>query len=386
MCGQTLVRNGKTSAGKQRYRCLNCGSSRSGERPDVSRRAELEAFLGWLMGTTGQAAAASFDTARSFRRRTAWCWNIVPRIPATGEVHDQIQVDGIYVGSWCCLIAVAGEHVLGWQWCDTEKKTAWAALLQRFPAPRVVITDGGSGIAAALSECWSETAVQRCLVHVQRNVRTYLTSRPRTEAGRALLRLGRALTRINAPAEAAAWLAGLNAWHQEHGALVKARTYRAATAVAPGWVRSNQAWWYTHDRLRKAYRLLERLGQAGTLFTYLSREYNGPDIASTTNRIEGGTNAQLRLILRTHRGMGEEHQKRAIEWYLYLHSEQPRPPATLIETSHYRPAKRTTQTLQEQEPGPELYSTGSAQTKASGTAPAGQDAPNTPGIYTRFVL
>ncbi|MHC8608423.1 IS1249 family transposase [Paenarthrobacter ureafaciens] len=358
MCGQTLVRNGKTSAGKQRYRCLNCGSSRSGERPDVSRRAELEAFLGWLMGTTGQAAAASFGTARSFRRRTAWCWNIVPRIPATGEVHDQIQVDGIYVGSWCCLIAVAGEHVLGWQWCDTEKKTAWAALLQRFPAPRVVITDGGSGIAAALSECWSETAVQRCLVHVQRNVRTYLTSRPRTEAGRALLRLGRALTRINAPAEAAAWLAGLNAWHQEHGALVKARTYRAATAVAPGWVRSNQAWWYTHDRLRKAYRLLERLGQAGTLFTYLSREYNGLDIASTTNRIEGGTNAQLRLILRTHRGMGEEHQKRAIEWYLYLHSEQPRPPATLIETSHYRPAKRTTQTLQEQEPGPELYSTG----------------------------
>lgn len=141
-------------------------------------------------------------------------------------------------------------------------------------------------------------------------------------------------------------------------ALVKARTYRAATAVAPGWVRSNQAWWYTHDRLRKAYRLLERLGQAGTLFTYLSREYNGLDIASTTNRIEGGTNAQLRLILRTHRGMGEEHQKRAIEWYLYLHSEQPRPPATLIETSHYRPAKRTTQTLQEQEPGPELYSTG----------------------------
>ncbi|MBT2551889.1 transposase [Arthrobacter sp. ISL-5] len=139
----------------------------------------------------------------------------------TGEIHDQIQVDGIYVGSWCCLIAVAGDYVLGWQWCDTEKKAAWAALLERFPAPRVVITDGGSGIAAALSECWSETAVQRCLVHVQRNVRTYLTSRPRTDAGKALLRLGRALTRIKAPAEAAAWLAGLNDWHQQHGHLVK---------------------------------------------------------------------------------------------------------------------------------------------------------------------
>jgi hypothetical protein len=120
-------------------------------------------------------------------------------------------------------------------------------------------------LAAALSECWSETAAQRCLVHLQRNARIYLTGRPRTEAGKALLRLGRALTRIHAPAEAAAWLAGLHDRHQQHGDLVKARTYRSTTATVPGWVRANQSWWYTHDRLRKAYRLLERLGQAGTL-------------------------------------------------------------------------------------------------------------------------
>ncbi len=58
-------------------------------------------------------------------------------------------------------------------------------------------------------------------------------------------------------------------------------------------MRANQTWWFTHDRLRKAYRLLERLSQAGTLFTYLRTEFTGLDIAATTNRIEGGTNAQL---------------------------------------------------------------------------------------------
>ena len=47
------------------------------------------------------------------------------------------------MGSWCCLIAVAGDHVLGWQRCDTEKKAAWAALLARFPAPTVVISING---------------------------------------------------------------------------------------------------------------------------------------------------------------------------------------------------------------------------------------------------
>ena len=323
----------------------------------MSRRAELDAFLGWLLGTGSQADIASFGTARSFRRRTAWCWNIAPEIPSTGEIHDQVQIDGIYVGSWCCLIAVAGEHVIGWQWCDTEKKAAWAALLGRFPAPRVVITDGGSGIAAALSGCWSDTAVQRCLVHVQRNVRTYLTTRPRTEAGRALLRLGRALTRISTPAQAAAWLGHLNDWHQTHGDLVRARTYRGADTMAPAWVRANQSWWFTHDRLRKAYRLLERLSQAGTLFTYLRTEFTGLDIAATTNRIEGGTNAQLRLILRAHRGMTEEHQKRAIEWYLYLHSENPAPPTGLIRPEHHTPPREPAQTDVEHPHGPAEYGT-----------------------------
>lgn len=321
----------------------------------MSRRAELGAFLGWLLGTGGQALVDSFGTARSFRRRTAWCWNIAPAIPATGEIHDQVQIDGIYVGSWCCLIAIAGEHVIGWQWCDTEKKAAWAALLGRFPAPRVVITDGGSGIAAALSDCWSDTAIQRCLVHVQRNVRTYLTSRPRTEAGKALLRLGRALTRISTPAQAAAWLGHLNDWYQNHGQLVRARTYRTAASPAPAWVRANQAWWFTHDRLRKAYRLLERLSQAGSLFTYLRTEFTGLDIAATTNRIEGGTNAQLRLILRAHRGMSEEHQKRAIEWYFYLHSETPDQPAQLIRPEQYTPTRPAAQTAVEQPHGPEEY-------------------------------
>ncbi|MGO4585202.1 hypothetical protein AB4Z38_15165 [Arthrobacter sp. 2RAF6] len=67
--------------------------SRSGERQDVSRRSGLELFLGWLMGTFVQPSPTSFGAARSLRRPTPWCWNVAPRIPVTGEVHDQIRVD-----------------------------------------------------------------------------------------------------------------------------------------------------------------------------------------------------------------------------------------------------------------------------------------------------
>lgn len=156
------------------------------------------------MGKDSQAGHVREGTDRSFRRRTAWCWNIAPQIPVTGEIPDPVQLHGIYVGSGCCLIAFSGDYVLAWQWCDTEKKAAWAALLARFPAPRVEITDRGAGIAVALSECWSETAAQRCLVRAQRSVCMYLTGRPRTEAGKALPPLSWALTRITTSAEAAA--------------------------------------------------------------------------------------------------------------------------------------------------------------------------------------
>lgn len=72
-------------------------------------------------------------------------------IEPTGEIFDEIQLDGIYLQNGpCCLIAYANGHVVDSQWCTTENSTAWSVLLQRMPAPAVVIINGGSGLAKAL--------------------------------------------------------------------------------------------------------------------------------------------------------------------------------------------------------------------------------------------
>ena len=94
---------------------------------------ELDGVSGWLMGKDSQAEYVREGSDLSFRRRTGWCWNIAPQIPVTGEIHDQAQVDGIYVGSLVLPDRGLRKHVLGWQWCDTEKKAAWAALLAAVP-------------------------------------------------------------------------------------------------------------------------------------------------------------------------------------------------------------------------------------------------------------
>ena len=107
VCATKLVKNGKTSAGRTRWRCKACGSSETVSRPDVGRRADLHAFLAWLLGRASQSDFGITD--RGFRKKTAWCWAIeIPQPERTGEVHRQVIVDGTYFNGWCVLIAHKG--------------------------------------------------------------------------------------------------------------------------------------------------------------------------------------------------------------------------------------------------------------------------------------
>jgi hypothetical protein len=167
--------------------------------------------------------------------------------------------------------------------------------------------------------------------------------------------LARPLTAITTTKAATAWLSNLNDWHQVHGHLVRQRTYRNQVSKVPDWVRPGQKWWYTHDRLRKAYRLLEHLARDEQLFVYLEPAHEDLKVESTTNRIEGAVNAQLPRVLRDHPGMTSAHARRALEWWLYLHSEHPKPPSTLIRPEHYTPAPPKPPTPEPD--GPALYDT-----------------------------
>lgn len=208
-----MKKNGTTSKGTQRWRCKHCNASTTFKREDTTARNQLTSFITWLMGKLSQAEHATTN-ARTFRRHTAWCWNVHPYLNQTGEIFDEIQVDGIYIRKgWCLLIAIANGKVIGWQWCDNEKAAAWTELLKHFPAPKVVITDGGSGLMKALKGLWPEVKVQRCLVHIQRNVRTYLTLNPRLAAGKSLRRLSLKLTKIRTQEAARHWIAAFADWY-----------------------------------------------------------------------------------------------------------------------------------------------------------------------------
>jgi len=92
------------------------------------------------------------------------------------------------------------------------------------------------------------------------------------------------------------------------------------------------------------------------LFTYLDPDLQALHISSTTNRIEGGTNHPIKDLLRRHRGMTSEHQRRAVEWWCFRKSPDPRIPRDLIKTENYAPAPATPRQTTEPD-GPATYDT-----------------------------
>ena len=250
-----MKRNGRTKAGAQRWRCRSCGASIT-HRIDSSAK-HLKAFLKWLLGklSISEAATCSKDT---FRRRAERFWKMWPLSEYTGEVHDVVFVDGIYVTKkLVVLIACSKDHVLAWHLAESECFAAWAALMLKVPAPMMVVTDGGSGFRKAARVIWPTTRIQRCLVHVSRQIKRKTTLNPQLDAGKELLRLARSLTKVNDADKAAAWLAGYASWCSKWERFLREFTLKDGKKL------------YTHERLRSARHSLNRLVKDETLFTFV---------------------------------------------------------------------------------------------------------------------
>ena len=102
------------------------------------------------------------------------------------RVYDQIFIDGTYTDAGCLLVAASRDHVIAWHWATRESAHAYTQLLGGIAEPLCVVLDGGQGAYSAIKACWPNTRIQRCLVHAQRVIRRYTTSRPRTDAGKTI--------------------------------------------------------------------------------------------------------------------------------------------------------------------------------------------------------
>ena len=147
--------------------------------------------------------------------------------------------------------------------------------------------------------------VQRCVVHIQRMSRIWLTQEPKSIAGKQLLALTQQIHKIETEQQRQAWLRSLYDWDFEHQDFIKELSINPNTGQV----------WYKHKMLRRVRRLLINAFQ--NMFHYLQ----DPQIPKSTNALESFF-GHLKDNLSIHRGLTIKHRKNFIKWYLHFHNEK----------------------------------------------------------------
>ena len=309
-CGNICVKNGKTKAGTQRWLCKECSDSFT--NPIDNSTKQFVQFQHWLFSKAVQKEMSG--AGRSFRRKISKFWEIWSMPPKIESPMKVVYVDGIYLGRKACILICCNKrYVLGWYLCRYENSRAWEALMQRIAAPAMVVSDGGHGFRKALKRVWPKAKLQRCIFHAFLQVKRYTTGRPKTIAGIEMYMIARDLLMIKDMEQAGHWITRLINWRIKHKTFLSEMTRDEKGKLRP-----------MHERLLKAERSLVRLVRQNTLFTYLDESLSyGEELPSTNNRIEGGINAQLRTMLRNHRGMSIERCIKAGFWWCYFYSPKP---------------------------------------------------------------
>ena len=355
VCGGVCTKHGTTSAGRQRWRCRTCKATFTRVNNDAVQAKWFRLFISWLTSSNSLAATAkTCDVSpRTLQRRFTPFWLIQPpRSVDKQRIYDQIFIDGTYFNTKCLVVAADSNHVINWFWCTKETSWSYMRLLDPLAPPQLVTCDGDAGGLKALRQLWPNTPVQRCIVHVKRNIQRATGLYPTSAMGKALQRLSFELLAVDNLDKAAKWTVKLQQFGTVFSTQLKARTYVKDVPFdqIPKSKRRNKKWWYTHYTHRGIYLQLKKMSQQGHLFAYLTEAEEGQRFERTTNKLEGGVNSQIKQLMHTHRGLRDEQQRIACDWWLYLHTQLPDDPVEIARQQNWgQDALAKAQTLANQE-------------------------------------
>lgn len=235
-----------------------------------------------------------------------------PTVPIRSKSHVHLLLDGSYFSNGLCLILYYDydiQYVQLYRHTNQEKYKEIKEDLENLKRLGVqvysVTCDGDSAVLKAVAKVFPNAVIQRCLVHVKRQVQNYLSRKPKMEIAKQLLILSKEVTWIDTIEQAHIWLVKLHNWYEENKIFVNQKTKNDQSG----------RWWYTHKNLHLATSHL--LKAIPNLFCYL----NDSQIPRTNNQIEGYF-SHLKEKLTLHRGLKFESKKDFIKWYIYLKNQK----------------------------------------------------------------
>ena len=296
--------------GKQRYFCKQCNFSFILLRHDVKNKNEFIWFKKWIIERQvyKYLVRDSGYSQSKIQRIFNQYLNSAPVVEVRSKTRVHLLIDGSYFPNGLCLILYYDHnlrYVQLYRETNQEKYTEIKEDLQNLKKLGVdvysVTCDGHKAILKSIKKVFPNAIIQRCLVHIKRQVRNYLSSKPKLEQSASLLKLSNQITSIKSIEDSNIWLGAFFNWYKINHEFINQKTQSQNTG----------RFWYTHKNLHAAFSLLENA--IPNMFNYLDDE----QIPNTTNRIENYF-THLKDKLRIHRGLRFEAKKNFIKWYLYM--------------------------------------------------------------------
>lgn len=231
-----------------------------------------------------------------------------PTIPIKLKHQTHLLIDGTYFPNDLCLILYYDHDIRYVQLYRHTKQEQYKEIyedlinLKKLGVNIYSVTcDGHRAILKAIRKAYPNAIIQRCLVHIKRQVKNYLSTSPKTLPGQDLMTVAKQITWIKSQEQCGLWLLAFKEWCDLYELYVNEKSFNSATG----------RYWFTHKNLHAAYILI--LKAIPDMFHYL----NDPEIPSTTNRLENYF-THLKDKLTLHRGLRLMAKRNFIKWYLHF--------------------------------------------------------------------
>ncbi len=304
-----VIRWGKQK-GKQRFKCKDCELLFTRDNPGVKKSNRFIWFKKWVLHrqTLNYLSNESGYSIRTLKTFFHQYLKEAPELSFYPSEKLNLLIDGTYFSNDICLIVYRdnqikftqlyritdGEHY-------SEIKEDLENLLKLGIQIESITCDGHKAILKAIKSACHEVILQRCVVHIQRECRMWLTTNPKSIEGLSLLRIINQLHTVKTHYQSQVWIKEVYNWYTVH------KDYIQQKSFSP----ESKRYWYTHKAVRRAFVHLKNA--LPNMFEYLFNER----VPKSTNGLESFF-GHLKSHLLLHRGLTKEHRKNFIKWYLYF--------------------------------------------------------------------
>lgn len=304
-----VIRWGKQN-NKQRFKCKSCGLLFTYSNPGVKKSNQFIWFKKWVVHrqTLSYLSNESGYSVRTLKTFFHQYLKVAPELKFYPIEKLNLLVDGTYFSNDICLMVYRdnqikftqlyrltdGEHF-------SEIKEDLENLLKLGVQIESITCDGHKSILKAIKSICSDVVLQRCVVHIKRECRMWLTTRPKSIEGLSLLKIINQLHKVKTHHQSQVWIKEIYDWHALHKNYIQQKSFSPET----------KRYWFTHKSVRRAFIHLKNA--LPNMFEYLFNER----VPKSTNGLESFF-GHLKSHLLLHRGLTKEHRKNFIKWYLYF--------------------------------------------------------------------